>query len=152
MYSTISATTFSHYNTITGSKYCISYATKKENKKLLMLTGCVVIYFQLGTGWGGNAAVGPRASALSVLGARRWGRRWPADLGKGWGFPGSSFIPNHGVIWLNRVTVIPSAVLSRAVGVPSTQNRSSHDNGLIFSEPLQIKSRKVETRSASSKG
>lgn len=50
MYSTISATTFSHYNTITGSKYCISYATKKENKKLLMLPSRVVISFAQGSG------------------------------------------------------------------------------------------------------
>lgn len=72
-----------------------------------------------------------------------------ASLGTwaGLGVPGQLPFPNPGDISLNRVAVVARAVLSRAGGVPSMQVRSSHDNGLIFSEPLQVKSRGVKTRS-----
>lgn len=90
-----------------------------------MLTGCGVIYFSWA--WG-----------VCGCGASRWGPPTWAGLG----FPGQWLFPNRGDIWLNRVTCVTLAVLSSAVGVPSTQNHSSHGNRSILSEPLHIKSSK----------
>lgn len=89
-----------------------------------MLTGCVVIYFQLGAGRvrGCRAAGIAAGRGIDLSGCAALGPAPALRPQQVWGFLGSSFIPNHGSIWLNRVTAIPSAVSSHAVSVPSTQS------------------------------
>lgn len=122
MYSTISATTFSHYNTITGSKYCISYATKKENKKLLMLPGRVVISFAQGLG--ANAGL-LRLCAVGAL-----------NCGCGFLWNPTALSPDLAAPHNNELRLIPCACIARCSGVEwgmspcsrssSVQPRSDH--------------------------
>lgn len=78
-----------------------------------MLTGRVVIYSQAGTGWGcGCRTVG----IAGHHGHQPFFWPQPCILGR---LPGSSFIPNRGDIWLNRVTLVTLATLPRGFGVPS---------------------------------